>query len=139
MKFQHPQRRDVSIEITPLIDVVFLLLIFFMVTSTTIRENILSIVLPEARGEVAVHNSDDIYIIVSSENFIMINDIVLESVSKKAVVRHFTETYPHYQDAQIVLGGDADARHANIVLVLDALAELGIDNASILVREATRE
>lgn len=139
MKFQRPQRRDVSIEITPLIDVVFLLLIFFMVTSTTIRENILSIVLPEAQGEVATHNYDEIYVIVSSENFIMINDFVLESVSKESVVRHFTETFPNYQDAQVVLGGDADARHANIVLVLDALAELGIDSASILVREATRE
>ncbi|MXZ44218.1 MAG: biopolymer transporter ExbD [Gammaproteobacteria bacterium] len=139
MKFQRPQRRDVSIEITPLIDVVFLLLIFFMVTSTTAREHILSIVLPEAQGEVATRNSDDIYVVVSSENFLMVNDIVLESVSKESVVQHFTESFPNHHDAKIFLGGDADARHANVVLVLDALAELGIDNVSILVREATRD
>ena len=135
MKFQRPQRRDVSIEITPLIDVVFLLLIFFMVTSTTIRENILSIVLPEAHGEIAARGGDDIQVIVSNEEFIMVNDIVLDSISRDSVVNHFTANFSNFQDARLVLGGDADARHANIVLVLDALTELGIDNVSILVRE----
>lgn len=139
MKFQRPQRRDVSIEITPLIDVVFLLLIFFMVTSTTAREHILSIVLPEAQGEVATRDSDDIYVIVSSENFLMVNDIVLESVSRDSVVQHFTESFPNHKDAKVFLGGDADAKHANVVLVLDALTELGIYNVSILVREPTRD
>ena len=139
MKFQRPQRRDVSIEITPLIDVVFLLLIFFMITSTTVRENILSIVLPEAQGEVAARTSDDIRVIVSNEEYIMVNDVVLDSVSRDSVVNHFSANFSNYQDARVVLGGDADARHANVVLVLDALADLGIDNVAILVREVPRD
>ncbi len=139
MKFHRPQRRDVSIEITPLIDVVFLLLIFFMVTSTTVRENVLAIILPEAQGEIATQDNNDIQVLVSSEGVVMVNDVRLESLSRDAVMTHITATFPNYPDARVVLGGDADVRHATIVLVLDALSELGIKNVSILVREATRD
>ena len=139
MKFPRPQRRDVSIEITPLIDVVFLLLIFFMVTSTTVRENVLAIILPEAQGEVAAQDHDDIQILVSSEGVVMVNDVHLETLSREAVMNHITATFPNYPVARVVLGGDADVRHATIVLVLDALSELGIKSVSILVREATHD
>ena len=128
-----------SIEITPLIDVVFLLLIFFMVTSTTVRENVLAIILPEAQGEIATQDNNDIQVLVSSEGVVMVNDVRLESLSRDAVMTHITATFPNYPDARVVLGGDADVRHATIVLVLDALSELGIKNVSILVREATRD
>ena len=139
MKFQRPHRRDVSIEITPLIDVVFLLLIFFMVTSTTMRENILSIVLPEAQGEVSVRASDDLEIVVLQSGFVQINEVRLDTPTRASIVSHIRTTYPNFLDARVVLGGDADARHAMIVMVLDALAELGVDDVSILVRKAIPE
>lgn len=83
MKFQRPTRREVSIEITPLIDVVFLLLIFFMVTSTTVRENILSIVLPVAQGEISSRVNDDIQVVVAHEDFVLINDVSLATPSRE--------------------------------------------------------
>ncbi|MCY3542385.1 MAG: biopolymer transporter ExbD [Gammaproteobacteria bacterium] len=139
MKFHRPQKRDVSIEITPLIDVVFLLLIFFMVTSTTVRENILSIILPEAQGEIATQDNDDIQVLVSNEGVVMVNDVQLNTLSRDAVMKHISATFPNYPDARVVLGGDADVRHATIVLVLDAVAELGVKNVSILVRESASD
>lgn len=139
MKFQRPQRRDVSIEITPLIDVVFLLLIFFMVTSTTVRENILSIVLPVAQGEASARDKDDIHVVISNENFVLINDESLAILSRASVISHIEATFPNYLAARFVLRGDADAKHATVVMVLDALAELGVIDVSILVREATSD
>ena len=52
MKFRRHARDDVAVELTPLIDVVFLLLIFFMVSTTFIRETELKVDLPEATGDV---------------------------------------------------------------------------------------
>lgn len=135
MKFQRPQRRDVSIEITPLIDVVFLLLIFFMVTSTTVRENILSIVLPVAQGEISSRVNDDIQVVIAREDFVLIDDVSLATLSRESVISHIKATFPNYLDAQFFLRGDADAKHATVVMVLDALTELGVINVSILVRE----
>ncbi len=50
MKFRRQAREDLSVNLTPLIDVVFLLLIFFMVSTTFTRETQLSVDLPEATG-----------------------------------------------------------------------------------------
>ena len=51
MKFRRQQREELGVNLTPLIDVVFLLLIFFMVSTTFTRETQLSVDLPEATGE----------------------------------------------------------------------------------------
>ena len=51
MKFSTPEIEEVSINLTPLIDIVFLLLIFFMVSTTFQRETELEIALPEASTE----------------------------------------------------------------------------------------
>ena len=51
MNFRRQRRDEVGVDLTPLIDVVFLLLIFFMVSTTFIRETQLKIDLPEASGE----------------------------------------------------------------------------------------
>ena len=50
MKFPRPRQEEISVNLTPLIDVVFLLLIFFMVSTTFTRETQLSLTLPEAQG-----------------------------------------------------------------------------------------
>ena len=57
MKVKRRTRPEASVELTPLIDVVFLLLIFFMVSTTFIRETQLKIELPEASGE--LQQTDD--------------------------------------------------------------------------------
>ena len=51
MNFRRQRLEEVSVNLTPLVDVVFLLLIFFMVSTTFNRETQLSIDLPEATGE----------------------------------------------------------------------------------------
>ena len=53
MKFRRQVRTEEGINLTPLIDVVFLLLIFFMVSTTFTKESHLQIDLPEATGEAA--------------------------------------------------------------------------------------
>jgi biopolymer transport protein ExbD len=50
MKFRRRPRENLEISMTPMIDVVFLLLIFFMVTTTFDRQSALKILLPEAEG-----------------------------------------------------------------------------------------
>ena len=65
MKFKRSIRGELSINITPLIDVVFLLLIFFMVTTTFSRETRLLVNLPEANAELVESQSAQIEIIVA--------------------------------------------------------------------------
>ena len=86
-----------------------------------------------------MRNSADIDMVISSEEFIQVNDVQFATLSCESIVNHITATVPNFADDPVVLGGEADARHVTVVMVLDALAELGIDDESILVREPIPE
>ena len=73
MKFRRQKLEEVSINLTPLIDVVFLLLIFFMVSTTFTRETQLSIDLPEATGEAREARQDEIEIQIAETGGYRVN------------------------------------------------------------------
>ena len=73
MKFRRQRRDEVSINLTPLIDVVFLLLIFFMVSTTFTRETQLSIDLPEAEGDVKQSSDQEIEILIDEAGGYRVN------------------------------------------------------------------
>ena len=73
MKFRRKRLDDVGVNLTPLIDVVFLLLIFFMVSTTFTRETQLSIDLPEAQGEVKQSSEEEIEILIDESGGYRVN------------------------------------------------------------------
>ena len=73
MKFRRKHREEVGINLTPLIDVVFLLLIFFMVSTTFTRETQLSIDLPEAQGSVKEASDQQIESLVDEAGSYRVN------------------------------------------------------------------
>ncbi|MCK2169484.1 biopolymer transporter ExbD, partial [Thalassospira xiamenensis] len=73
MKFPRPRQEEISVNLTPLIDVVFLLLIFFMVSTTFTRETQLSLTLPEAQGTPPEQAPQAVEILVSSAGEYVIN------------------------------------------------------------------
>ena len=74
MKFSHQQQEPLNINLTPLIDVVFLLLIFFMVTTTFTRETQLEVSLPEASSaQAASQEQERIDIIIDADSQYSVN------------------------------------------------------------------
>ncbi len=73
MKFRRQRLDDVTVNLTPLIDVVFLLLIFFMVSTTFTRETQLSVDLPEAQGQVKENLSEQIEILIDESGGYRVN------------------------------------------------------------------
>ena len=73
-----PQKpEDPDVNLTPMIDVVFLLLLFFMVSTSFIRESSLKVDLPEATGEALVEQGVSIDIIIKTNGDFIINDVTL--------------------------------------------------------------
>ena len=64
LKFRRKPKEEVSVNLTPLIDVVFLLLIFFMVSTTFTNESHLQISLPEADGEMADAQAETLEVLI---------------------------------------------------------------------------
>ena len=91
MKFSRGGHHEATVELTPLIDVVFLLLIFFMVSTTFIRETQLKIDLPEASGELQEIENNFIEITVDQLGDYAVNDRLLVNNEMRTLLNALRE------------------------------------------------
>ncbi len=131
MKFKRSIRGELSINITPLIDVVFLLLIFFMVTTTFSRETRLLVNLPEANAELVESQSAQIEIIVTREGNYVINGRPLVDNRFETLIRGLELESEGDRDLSIILIADAEATHQSVVTAMDAIGQSGFSRLNI--------
>lgn len=134
MKFRRRLREDPSINLTPLIDVVFLLLIFFMVTTTFTRETRLSVNLPEADGEAAQQPPEQIEIVVSEQGRYAIDGQPLSNNELQNLVNALEQRAGGNRDVAILLIADAEASHQAVVTAMDAIGQAGFSRMQIATR-----
>lgn len=134
MRFRRSRQEEVQLNITPLIDVVFLLLIFFMVTTTFTRETQLQIDLPESESQVAAENEKPIEILIDRLGTYAINDQVLIKQDLSSLKRALGDTASD-PSTPIVITADAAAPHQAFIIALDAVAQLGFSKVSISTQE----
>ncbi len=131
MNLQDSQREEPEINLAPLIDVVFLLLIFFMVTTTFERQARLRIELPEATEEAAAVEQERLEIAISEDGrfFVNNNEVVNRGLStlKLAIERAAGDD----RDMPLVIRADAQTPHQAVVTAMDAVNQLGFVNLSI--------
>ncbi len=139
MKFRRKIRDELSINITPLIDVVFLLLIFFMVTTTFNRETRLLVNLPEANAQVAEALPDMIEIIVSKEGSYSINGRNLVNDRIAALLRGLELESGGDVSLPVLLVADAEAAHQSVVTAIDAIGQSGFTRLNIATRRTPDE
>lgn len=131
MKFRRKVRDELSVNITPLIDVVFLLLIFFMVTTTFNRETRLLVNLPEANAEAAQATPDQIEIIVGREGSYSINGRALVDGRMETLMRGLELESGGDLGLPILLVADAEATHQSVVTAMDAIGQSGFTRLNI--------
>lgn len=133
-------RHEATVELTPLIDVVFLLLIFFMVSTTFIRETQLKIDLPEASGEVQEIEEGFIEITVNQQGEYSVNDRVLVNSELNTLIRAFTELLQERSSTtRLIVTADARASHQSVVRAMDAAGKVGLTRISITTRQPDDE
>jgi len=141
MNFGSSQEQDeTGIELTPLIDVVFLLLIFFMISTTFTKETTLQINLPEANSGEAVNqpvsvevqvgaNSD--YAIAASADGVaapLIN-------SQRDTLKKALSEFKNQPKLLLVIRADKKATHDAVIRVLDVAQELGLTNITFATKQ----
>lgn len=139
MKFRRQQVEDQGINLTPLIDVVFLLLIFFMVSTTFTKETHLSVDLPEAVGEQSSELPEQIEILINSDGSYSVNGQALVN-DKAATLRSALEkTSEGNSDLPLVITADAKTPHQAVVQAMDVAGQLGFARLSITTRQPSPE
>lgn len=133
-------RHEANVELTPLIDVVFLLLIFFMVSTTFIRETQLKINLPESSGELQEIEQGTIEIVVDRAGDYAVNDRLLVDSEKGTLMRALREVMdPDLASPLVVITADALASHQSVVRAMDAAGSVGLVRVSITTQQPEDE
>lgn len=139
MRFQRRRTRDVSVDLTPLIDVVFLLLIFFMVSTTFIDEGRLKLELPEAAGEPAAEPPETLEIVVSANGEYAVDGRSLAEADIETLMDALRDVSEGDRSRPLVVTADAQAPHQAVVRAMDAAGRLGFAQLGIATRTPRAE
>jgi biopolymer transport protein ExbD len=135
VKFGRAKRDTVEVNLTPLIDVVFLLLIFFMVSTTFTRETRLSVMLPEATGVAPVTDSRMIEVSIAADGTFVVNGERLTRSDRDTLRAVLLPLSQQGTEVPFVIIADAQATHQAVVTVMDVAGRLGFANLSIATQE----
>jgi len=139
MKLRDRRIEDPDVNLTPLIDVVFLLLIFFMVSTTFDKESELSIELPSADGEVAQKQLLQVEVSIDAKgNYAINNERIINSqinTLKAAIVKIAGEQ----RDIPMIISADGRASHQSVVVAMDAARQLGFSKLTFATRLSAQD
>lgn len=137
MKFRRQLRSEDSVNITPLIDVVFLLLIFFMVSTTFTKESHLEINLPEATGDPIPKENEEIEILINAQGGFAVNGQKLINEQLKTLIAAIDKVSEGDKQLPMVITADAKAPTQSVVMAMDAAAQLGFVKLNITTKNPT--
>ena len=133
------KEESVEVNLTPLIDVVFLLLIFFMVTTTFDKHARLKVSLPESSAKTVQQKDEPLILSIDAKGNYFLNDrqIVNQQLDtlKQALQKVIGEKNQDYKDVALVLRADANTPHQSVVRAMDAASQLGMTRLSIATVE----
>ncbi|SFM35289.1 biopolymer transport protein ExbD [Ectothiorhodospira mobilis] len=135
MNFRRKASEPVEIQLTPLIDVVFLLLIFFMVSTTFDRPSVMQLQLPRADSTQEAPAGERVRVGVDAQGRFFVDGAELVNTQPRTLRAALSRALEAHPDAPVVVQADARAPHQAVVRVMDAAARLGVSRLSIATLE----
>jgi len=137
MRLQSHKGDEPEINITSLIDVVFLLLIFFMVSTTFERQAALKIDLPEASvaAERTTEEVEKLELVIDREGHMYLNDRALIDSRPATIEAAFREAVGDDRDQPVLLRADSLTPHHFVVTAMDVTGQLGFERLSIATEQ----
>ncbi len=129
------KEESVEVNLTPLIDVVFLLLIFFMVSTTFDRHARLKVSLPESSARASQQQVEPLVLSIDASGNYFINDRQVINKQLDTLKAALKKTIGDDLDIALVLRADANTPHQSVVRAMDAASQLGLTKLSIATVE----
>ena len=122
---------DSEINLTPMLDVVFIMLIFFIVTATFIKETGIEVDRPLAKTSVP-HTAISVLVAISPNDDIWIDGRLVDPRAVRATIRRLHAENPR---GSVVIQADEASSNGALVLVMDAIRQAGVDDMALAARE----
>lgn len=138
MQLRSSRIEDPEISLTGLIDVVFLLLIFFMVSTTFEHQAVLKVDLPEAKNVSAPEDQPNSFeLVIDPNGQFYLNDRQLIDGKPATLRAAFIEAAGDDRNTPVILRADAQTPHHFVVTAMDVTAQLGFSRLSIATERIT--
>ena len=140
MNFQRKKKERLELSMTPMIDVVFLLLIFFMVTTTFNRQTEVKVKLPEADGAEAEQYPKMVTLTIDADGTYYLpgddglpHELVNQQLETlKQELRKFAE---HSKDQPFIINADGKTPHQAVITALEAAGDVGFSHITFAARQ----
>ncbi|MBF8781281.1 ExbD/TolR family protein [Pseudomonas fulva] len=141
MKFRRNRiRENVDINLASLIDVVFVLLLFFVVTTTFTRETQLRVELPEASSaEPASETGKQVEITISADGVYSVNNRLLPAGDLATLTEALEQASGGDNQLPLSISADGKTPHQAVVTAMDAAGKLGFGKLRMTTVEAVQE
>lgn len=139
MKWQRNQREEPDINLTPLIDVVFLLLIFFMVSTTFEKISQINIELPRAQAQPQQQQGRPVEVVIDAEGRYYVDNHRLVNTQIGTLMEAVQRAMGDRKNPPFIIRADGRTPHQAVVTAMDAARRLGISHLAIATTNGSDE
>ena len=137
MKFGRPSSSEPEINLIPFIDVLLVILIFLMLTTSYGKLTQIDMRLPKADSSQQDNRADDIHVSVSSDGHYVIQKNPLNTSDIGSLTQALSVAADHHADALLVISADARASHQAVMQVLEAAQKAGLQHITFSAQART--
>jgi len=131
MNLQPGDEDEPEVNLTPLIDVVFLLLIFFMVSTTFEQQSRIQIELPEATATAAETEDETLEIVIDAQGRYFIGERQVVNSEVKTLKSAISKAVDGREPLTVIIRSDASTPYQAVITALDATSQLGLTQISL--------
>lgn len=139
MNLQPSDSDEPEVNLTPLIDVVFLLLIFFMVSTTFEHQSRIQIELPEATAEATKPDDESLEIIIDAQGRFFLGEQQVVNTELKTLKGAISKAVGEREGMPVIIRADAKTPHQAVITALDATSQLGLTRISLATTRMREE
>lgn len=136
MKFTRKERDDPRLQMTGLVDVLFLLIIFFTVTTTFATTGGIDVNLPEASSQRPLEKVEKLFVVINKDGEAFIEG---EKVSDRKLRTRFAGLAKTDADAIVILQADRETLHGRVVAIMDMAQNAGLKRLAIAAEQKPGE
>ncbi|HBH38289.1 MAG TPA: biopolymer transporter ExbD [Curvibacter sp.] len=138
MHFRRPAREEPEINLIAFIDVLLVILIFLMLTTTYSKFTEMQLRLPTADVDAQRDYPKEVIVAVSSDGNYSVNRNPLEGRSVEAVVAGLLQAAKAGKDTVVIISADASARHQSVVTVMEAARRAGLTQITFATQSSAQ-
>jgi biopolymer transport protein ExbD len=128
LRFQSKRREGARVDVTPLIDIIFQLVLFFMVSTTFVSSPGIEVNLPRSSSETLLKEQEDLHIWMTDAGAVFVDK---KSVDFDALERILSERAVRDPSTLVIIEADTQVEHGRVVGVMDLARTVGLERLAI--------